>query len=105
MRYIITENQQQRMRKMILELLENEFAESNVVCEIKVYDVDEEEKDYEVERGLKYDIFVYLNEKFTRAGGIYGFTVATDKKINKILSGWLGLSENEYYVSILVKDC
>jgi len=106
MKYIITESQQERMRKRISELLNDKFKESNVICDIVVREIDEEEYDYEIERGLKYDIFVYLNEAFVRAGGgVFGFRVATTKKIKRMLSDWLNLNENEYYISTLVKDC
>jgi hypothetical protein len=91
--------------KRMSEILNNEFEKTNIVCGVTVHEVDEEEFDYEVNKGLKYDIFVFLNEKFTRTAGVYGFTVSTTKKINCILSDWFGLTEDEYYISILVKDC
>lgn len=105
MKIIITEDQQERMRSRISELLNYEFRESNVICKIEVHLPDEEEKDYEIEKGLKYDIVVYLNESFTRIGGIYGFRVGTEKKIKKLLSNWFNLDENEYSIWILVRDC
>jgi hypothetical protein len=105
MKYIITENQQEKMMKHISELLNDKFKDSSVICEIKVFSPDEEEYDYEVEKGLKYDITVFINEKFTRTGGIYGFKIATEKKIKKILHNWLGIEDNEYYIWTLVKDC
>ena len=88
---------------LMSELLENEFAKNNVVCEIKVYNVDEEDEEYE--HGLRYDIHVFFNEKYTRTGGMYGFVVATNKKINKLLFNWFGLSIGDYYVSTSSKDC
>lgn len=105
MKIIITEDQQERMRSRISELLNHEFRESNIICKIEVRPPDEEENDYEIEKGLKYDIIVYLNESFTRTGGIYGFRVGTEKKIKKLLSNWFDLDENEYSIWILVREC
>jgi choline kinase len=104
MKYIITENQQLRLRNTISQLLDSEIvASSNVVCKIKVHLVDEEEEDYE--KGLRFDIHVFLNEQYTRTGGWYGFVVATNKKIIKLLRDWFGLNENQYSISITAKDC
>ncbi len=105
MKYIITENQQERMRKRIFELLNYEVRESNVICKIEVLHPDEEENDYEIEKGLKYDIIVYLNESFTRTGGIYGFKIATEKKLKRLLLDWFGLGGNEYSIWTLVREC
>jgi hypothetical protein len=105
MKILITEEQNLRIKKAITKLLNHEFKDSNVVCEIVVNDVDEEEYDYEVANGLKYDIIVYINEKFTRTGGIYGFRIATEKKINELLLNWLNMKVNEYSIWTLVKDC
>lgn len=80
MKYIITEEQQKSLRTHILELLKYNFKDSNVICEINVTDV--EENDYDYNDGLRYDIYVFINSSFTRNVGIYGFEVATQRKIN-----------------------
>ena len=106
MKYIITENQQLRLRNTISQLLDTELvAGSKVICEIKVYNVDEEEDDYE--KGLRFDIHVYLNEIYanTRTGGWYGFNVSTNKQIIRLLRNWFGLNEDQYYISTFSKDC
>jgi hypothetical protein len=103
MKYIITEDQQLRLRSTISQLLDSEFESSNVICEIKVHLVDEEEEDYE--KGLRFDIYVFLNGQYTRTGGWYGFVVATKKKIIRILRDWFGLNEDQYYISTLEKEC
>jgi len=105
MKYIITENQQEKMMKHISELLNDKFKDSSVICGITVKEFDDEEFDEEIANGLKYDIIVYINEKFTRTGGIHGFRIVTEKKIKKILHNWLGIEDNEYYIWTLVKDC
>jgi choline kinase len=104
MKYIITENQQLRLKSTISQLLDSEIvASSNVVCEIKVHLVDEEEEDYE--NGLRFDIYVFLNEEYVKTGGMYGFIVATKKKINRVLHTWFGLNENQYVISTSSKNC
>jgi hypothetical protein len=105
MKYIITENQHKRIMNRMSEILNYEFEKTNIVCGVTVQEVDEEEFDYEVDKGLKYDIFVTFNEKFTRAAGIHGFKVATERKIRKLLRDWFGLDNYEYYISSIVKDC
>jgi hypothetical protein len=103
MKYVITEEQQKSLRNHMLELLNYSFKDSNVVCEIKVTDVEEDDDDYN--DGLRYDIYVFINSSFTRAVGIYGYKVATQRKIDSLMGDWFGLNENEYYVSISTKDC
>ena len=105
MKIIITEEQAKnlRMKEAIRKILNMEFKNSNIICEIVVKDIDEEEEDYD--NGMRYDIWVYLNEKFVRNVGIYGFRIATTKKINKALLDWLGLDKSKYYISIVAKDC
>jgi hypothetical protein len=103
MKYVITEEQQKSLRNHMLELLNYSFKDSNVICEIKVNDVEEDDDDYN--DGLRYDIYVFINSSFTRAVGIYGFKVATQRKIDSLMEDWFGLNENEYYVSISTKDC
>jgi len=103
MKYIITEEQQKSLKNHMLELLNYSFKDSNVVCEIKVTDVEEDDDDYN--DGLRYDIYVFINSSFTRAVGIYGYKVATQRKIDSLMGDWFGLNENEYYVSISTKDC
>jgi hypothetical protein len=105
MKYIITENQHKRIIRKMSEILNNEFEKTNIVCGITVQEVDVEKFDYEVDKGLKYDIFVSFNEKYTRTAGLHGFKVATDMKIRKILRDWFGLDNYEYYISSIVKDC
>jgi hypothetical protein len=105
MKYIITENQQNSLKKSISELLNYKFKNSKVVCNIIVHDVDMEDNDYEYEKGLRYDIYVYLNNSFVGTGGIYGFRISTEKQIKRLLSNWFGLNDNEYYISIYTKDC
>lgn len=103
MKYIITEEQQKSLRTHILELLKYNFKDSNVICEINVTDV--EENDYDYNDGLRYDIYVFINSSFTRNVGIYGFEVATQRKINTLMKDWMGLNETEYDISISAKDC
>jgi hypothetical protein len=103
MKYIITEEQQKSLKNHMLELLNYSFKDSNVVCEIKVTDVEEDDDDYN--DGLRYDIYVFINSSFTRAVGIYGYKVATQRKIDSLMEDWFGLNETEYYVSISTKDC
>jgi hypothetical protein len=103
MKYIITEEQQKSLKNHMLELLNYSFKDSNVVCEIKVTDVEEDDDDYN--DGLRYDIYVFINSSFTRAVGIYGYKVATERKIDSLMEDWFGLNKNEYYVSISTKDC
>jgi hypothetical protein len=113
MKYIITENQQNSLKKSMSELLNYKFKNSKVVCNIIVHDVDMEDNDYEYEKGLRYDIYVYLNNSFVGTGnnsfvgtgGIYGFRISTEKQIKRLLSNWFGLNDNEYYISIFTKDC
>ena len=103
MKYIITEEQQKSLRTHMLELLNYSFKDSNVICEIKVTDVEEDDDDYN--DGLRYDIYVFINSSFTRTVGVYGFKVATQRKIDTLMKDWMGLNETEYYVSISTKDC
>jgi hypothetical protein len=105
MKYIITENQHKRIMKRMSEILNDEFEKTNIVCGVTVQEVDEEEFDMDRHPDLKYDIFVSFNDKFTRAAGLYGFKVATERKIRKLLRDWFGLENYEYYISTLVKDC
>jgi hypothetical protein len=105
MKYIISEEQQDRIKKRMLELLKNYTKDSKVICDIKIYEVDEEEYDYEIEKGLKYDIHMILDERYVKTGGIYGFTTASKKKVEKILSTWFGLKPEEYYVTVYAKEC
>jgi len=103
MKYIITENQHKRIMRRMSEILNNEFEKTNIICSITIQEVDKDDDDYN--EGLKYDIFVSFNDKFTRAAGLYGFKVATERKIRKILRDWFGLENYEYYISSIVKDC
>jgi hypothetical protein len=103
MKYIITEEQQKSLKNHMLELLNYSFKDSNIVCEIKVTDVEEDDDDYN--DGLRYDIYVFINSSFTRAVGIYGYKVATQRKIDTLMEDWFGLNSTEYYVSISAKDC
>jgi len=103
MKYVITEEQQKSLKNHMLELLNYSFKDSNIVCEIKVTDVEEDDDDYN--DGLRYDIYVFINSSFTRAVGIYGYKVATQRKIDSLMEDWFGLNKNEYYVSISAKDC
>jgi hypothetical protein len=104
MKYIITEGQQKRMVKHISDILNNEFEKTNIICGVTVQEVDEEDFDME-HPDLKYDIFVSFNDKYTRAAGLYGFKVATERKIRQKLRDYLGLENYEYFISTLVKDC
>jgi len=103
MKYIITENQHKRIIKRMSEILNNEFEKTNIVCGITIQEVDKDDDEYN--EGLKYDIFVSFNDKFTKAAGLYGFKVATERKIRKLLRDWFGLENYEYYISSFVKDC
>jgi len=103
MKYIITENQHKRIIKRMSEILNNEFEKTNIICGITIQEVDKDDDEYN--EGLKYDIFVSFNDKFTRAAGLYGFKVATERKIRKLLRDWFGLENYEYYISSFVKDC
>jgi hypothetical protein len=103
MKYIITEGQQKRMIKHISDILNYEFEKTKIVCGVTVEEVGEDDEDYN--DGLRYDIFVSFNEKYTRTAGIYGFRVATERKIREMLRNWFGLGKDEYYISIIVKDC
>jgi hypothetical protein len=105
MKYIITEEQQKSLRTHILELLKYNFKDSNVICEIKVKVVSNEEDDDDYSNGFRYDIYVFINSSFTRGVGVYGFKVATERKIDTLMKDWMGLNETEYYVSFLTKDC
>ena len=103
MKYIITENQHKRIIKRMSEILNNEFEKTNIICGITIQEVDKDDDEYN--EGLKYDIFVSFNDKFTRAAGLYGFKVATERKIRKLLRDWFGLENYEYHISSIVKDC
>lgn len=104
MKYIITETQQKRMVRHISEILNNEFEKTNIICGVTVQEVGEEDFDME-HPDLKYDIFVAFNEKYTRTAGLYGFKVATERKIRQKLRDYLGLENYEYFISTIVKDC
>jgi hypothetical protein len=97
MKYIITENQNERLRMLMSELLENEFAKNNVVCEIKVFNVDD--------GVFNYKIHVFYNERYEKHGAFYQFVETTKKKIHKVLSNWFNLSEDEYYISSFMNEC
>jgi hypothetical protein len=108
MKYIITESQQERIKKRISEFLNEKFTNSLFVCEINVYDVDEEEYDYEVEKGLKYDIYISLSHNLTKIynqPGVDGLKKGIKMKISQTLSDWFGLDINEYYIGFLSKEC
>jgi len=105
MKYIITENQLKKlkMREVISNILNKEFKDSNIVCNIIVHDVDMEEDDYK--KGLKYDIYAYLKKSFMSKEGNIGYLITTEKKIERLLSSWFDMKDNEYYITTLVKDC
>jgi hypothetical protein len=107
MKFIIAENQQIRLRNTISKLLDTEFGNSEAVCEIKVYTVDEEEEDYQ--NGLRFDIYVYFNENYYRnletGTGIYRLILDTKKNISNMFHDWFGLNQNQYVISTSSKNC
>jgi hypothetical protein len=60
MKYIITENQNERLRMLMSELLENEFAGTNVVCEIKVFNVDDGVFNYKIHAPITTELSNHL---------------------------------------------
>jgi hypothetical protein len=103
MKYIITEGQQKRMIKHISDILNYEFEKTKIVCGVTVEEFGEDDEGYN--DGLRYYIFVSFNEKYTRTAGIFGFRIATERKIREMLRNWFGLEKDEYFISTLVKDC
>jgi hypothetical protein len=108
MKIIITESQQEYMRTMLNQILPEKFVKnSGMICDIKIYEVDEDEKDYEVERGLKYDIYVHLTRSIIKFPdlGQQGIKAGIRKKLDTFLQDWMGLDSEEYYIGFLLKDC
>lgn len=103
MKYIITENQQKRMLKHLKNVLNQSTENVDAICKINVIEVTEDDDEYK--DGLRYDIFVYLSKRWTNVGGWYGFNIATTRRLQQILTDWLGLTEDEYSISTLVEDC
>ena len=107
MKYIITEDQQDRLISRMSEIINNKFRDSNIVCEIIVQEADSEEIDgFDFFKGrLKYDVIAHLNQKYISGAGMYGMRVSTQKQIKKILIDWFGLEEDEFYVWVLIREC
>lgn len=106
MKILITENQLEVLRERLSEILNERFAESsNIVCAIKVFNVDPEENDY---IGLKFDIRINVNIdlfKTYNPSGVWGLSEGISKKISGFLNDWMGLEPNEYNLSISAQKC
>jgi len=109
MKLSIKESQYQFLVKNIENILNSKFVEdSRLICEIKVYEVDPEEKGNEIEQGLKFDIYVYFainNMMVYNQAGFYGIRKGVEMRIKKYLSKLFGLDEHEYFIGFGVKDC
>jgi uncharacterized surface protein with fasciclin (FAS1) repeats len=105
MKYIITENQQQRLSKMISSTLESLLVEkSYLICDIKLHVVDPEED----ERQIKYDIYVTLNlQELKRFGGAGQQMIKHGIKMKIInhMESWFSLTLNDFFVGFLAKEC
>lgn len=109
MKFIINENQHKLLIDNIESLLNDKLVkDSSILCEIKVYTPDEEEKDYEIEKGLKYDIHTFISMELVKVynpSGLLGVRKGVEIKIKKYLKKIYGLEDNEFYLSFGIKDC
>ena len=100
MKYIITESQNERIKKLIEKFLNNGFKDFKFICNIIVEDSD----DY----GCKYKIIINLNQKLMNKHSLTPINIYNkiiDEIIEK-LSGYMNLEyTNDYTVNCLIMNC
>jgi len=108
MKYIISKNQQEKLSKIIdLSLKQFFLQDSQLICDIKCYVVDETEPGYDGD-GLLFDIYIKLKlsemKRFNHLGQ-RNIQVAIENRVEKLLKDFFSLQTNQFFIGFLSETC